>query len=66
MSERTIKIDMGGGMKLTVSFVNYELFELMNVCDVCGRQGSLTYNLHWHRDRVICTVCRRMEIISET
>lgn len=43
---------------MKVPFVNEELFDLMNVCDACGREGEIYYNLNWYNPAgVYCHPC---------
>ena len=54
------QINLGGGLRIKVPFVNQEIFDKMNVCDDCSQQGSLNYNLDWIWERVLCAGCIRI------
>jgi len=52
-------INLGGGLRIKVPFVNEEIFKLMNICDICQNVGEIYYNLIWNGKQVICRGCDR-------
>lgn len=53
------QINVGGGLKIGIPYVDDEILRLMNTCDYCGKNGEIEFNLKWIKDResVYCVKC---------
>lgn len=55
---KTRSIPLGNSLVIKVPFVDEEIFEKMNTCYDCGREGEIFYNLQWYNPAgVYCVPC---------